>query len=43
MDVNQPLKNIFKGVGKPITAVRLYRDGEVLIEYIYDASKVRGA
>ena len=42
-DTSQPLENIFKGVGKPITAVRLYRDNELLGEYVYDASKVRGA
>lgn len=42
-DINQPLENLFKGVGKPITAVRLYRENELLIEYLYDASKVRGA
>ncbi|MCP4257956.1 MAG: hypothetical protein GY774_10575 [Planctomycetes bacterium] len=42
-DVNQPLENIFKGVGKPITAVRLYRDETLLVEYLYEESKVRGA
>ncbi len=42
-DVNQPLGNLFKGVGKPIVAVRLYRDDELLVEHVYDTSKVRGA
>lgn len=42
-DIHQPLENLFKGVGKPITAVRLYRDSELLVEYAYDGSKVRGA
>ena len=42
-DVNQPLESLFKGIGKPITAVRLYRDNELLVEYVYETSKVRGA
>lgn len=42
-DVNQPLENIFKGIGKPITAVRLYKDDNILVEYLYEEAKVRGA
>jgi len=42
-DIDQPLENLFKGVGKPVTAVRLYRNDDLLVEYIYDVSKVRGA
>lgn len=42
-DTNQPLENLFKGIGKPITAVRLSRGDQILIEYIYDASRIRGA
>ena len=42
-DANQPLENIFKGVGKPITAVRLYRGADLLIEYLFEATKIRGA
>ena len=42
-DVTQPIENIFKGVGKPITAVRLYRDDEVIVEYLFDETKIRGA
>jgi hypothetical protein len=42
-DINQPLENIFKGVGKPITAVRLSRGDQILVEYLYDAARIRGA
>ena len=42
-DVNQPIENIFKGVGKPITAVRLYRGDELLVEYLFESTKIRGA
>ncbi len=42
-EIDQPLENLFKGVGKPITAVKLYKNNELLVEYVYDASKVRGA
>jgi hypothetical protein len=42
-DINQPLEAIFKGVGKPITAVRLYRGDEILVEYRFDATRIRGA
>lgn len=42
-EINNPLENLFKGVGKPITAVRFYRDNELLVEYLYESSKVRGA
>ena len=31
-DINQPIDTIFKGIGKPIIAVRFYRGTEVLIE-----------
>lgn len=42
-DINQPIETIFKGVGKPITAVRLLRGDEVLVEYLFDPARVRGA
>lgn len=42
-DIDQPIENIFKGPGKPITAVRLYRGNDILVEYLYDATRIRGA
>lgn len=42
-DINQPIDAIFKGIGKPITAVLLYRGNEVLIEYVFERAKIRGA
>lgn len=42
-DINQPIETIFKGVGKPITAVRLLRGEELLVEYVFDATRIRGA
>jgi len=42
-DIDQPIENIFPGIGKPITAVRLYKGHELVTEYIYDKDKVRGA
>lgn len=41
--IDQPLENIFKGIGKPITAVRLYRGTDLLKEYRYEVTKIRGA
>jgi hypothetical protein len=42
-DVNQSLENIFSGVGKAITTVRLYRGKDLLVEYKFESSKIRGA
>jgi hypothetical protein len=42
-DVSQPLENIFPGVGKAITAVRLYRGKDLLMEYKFEPTKIRGA
>ena len=42
-DINQPLGTFFRGFGKPVTAVRLYRRNDILVEYIYDATRIRGA
>jgi len=42
-NLNQPLENLFKGIGRPITAVRFYKNNQLLLEYQYEVDKVRGA
>jgi hypothetical protein len=42
-DIDQPIENFFRPIGKPITAVHLSRDGEVLVEFVFDKEKIRGA
>lgn len=42
-DINLQVEKYFRPIGKPITEVRLSRDGEVLVQFVFDKEKIRGA